>query len=437
MIHIGSMKERTKRERIVPLDDPEFFYIPLTEKFGNKPRPLVKPGDKVSKYQLIAESSEGFSAKIHSPVSGAVTAIRKMTVTGGGKTESIIIKNDFRNGEKAPEGGSSHTVGEQELTPESILQAIEDAGITGLGGAEFPAAMKYRREGRKVRTFIINGTECEPYITADYALMDQRTEEMFKGICLADRILEAEEIIIAIEDEDGELVEKFRALMRSKEYEKFHVAVLPTLYPQGGELQLIKNLTGIEIKKGSIPMDRGMVVSNVGTVYAIYDAIENGRPLVERVITVSGEKAARHGNYLIKVGTPAGHVLRSLGIDPAGYHVIIGGPMMGDHLINPDSPLTKGSIGITVLEKQRFRRLNCIWCGYCVDQCPMRLMPMKYEEFYRKGRISKLEDYNINDCIECGVCEYVCPSNVPLLESIKKGKKELKERENGTDKKTL
>jgi len=425
MIHIPSMKERTKKKKIESIPPPSLVCLPLSAKFGNKPEPIVKVGDKVKRFQVVAEASEGFPAKMHSPVSGTVMAIQNYLQVGGKEEKTIFIQNDFLDTEVEFVLQDYHT-----YTVEDLQRLIKDAGLVGEGGAEFPVGMKYKLDGKTVKTFIINGAECEPYLTSDYAIMSQRTEELFTGIAIANKILKACEIVIGIEEDNKELEDIFAPYLKNKELSNIRVQILPNTYPQGGELQLIRSVTGKEMHNDSVPLDRGIIMNNVGTIFSIYEAVVLHKPCVERVLSVSGEKSKECGNFMVKIGTPVSHIIREVGIPDKDTFVVVGGPMMGKALTELDVPITKGSTGILLLEKKKFKRLNCIWCGYCAEVCPMKLMPMMFDEYYRRGKYKLLPKFSIDSCIDCGTCEYVCPSNVPLLESIQKGKQELKEMEN-------
>lgn len=427
MLHIESLKERTKNKPIEKLVDPPYIYIPLSRKFGDKPEPAVKVGDTVKRYQVVAKAIEGYAAPIHSPVSGWVSDIKECMQVSGEKVLTIIIKNDFLDTEiELPEGDPLN------YSSDEILSIIEDAGIIGAGGAEFPTAKKYQLNGKDVRMFIINGAECEPYMTCDYAIMSQRTREFFTGIGYINKILQAEEVVIGIEENNRDLQELFAPYLEKYKYGKCRLQILPDAYPQGGELQLIESVTGIELANGRVPIEVGIVMSNVGTVYAVYEAVAKRIPMVERVLTVSGEQAEECGNFLIKIGTPVRDIIRAVGEPENGSWVIVGGPMMGKAINDLSVPVTKGSTGLLLLNREKFERLNCIWCGYCVEVCPMYLMPMKYEELYRKKKYKQLKTYSLESCIDCGSCEYICPSNVPLMESIQKGKNKLKEMSDAT-----
>ncbi len=425
MMHIPSMKGVTKDKKIESFKAPPIVYVPLLENFGNVPEPLVLVGEKVKKYQLIGKASKGFSAKIHSSVSGTVTKVYKQLQADGKRSVSVVIENDFQETEWEP---GRHK--KEEYSPEELLEIIEDAGIVGEGGAQYPTTLKYKVKDKNIHTFVINGAECEPYLTADYAIMAEKTKELLEGIHLANKILKAEKVIIGIERQNKELEKMFLSYLGEDKYKNYKIALVSNEYPQGGELQLIKSVVNIEIPKDKRPVDYGIIVSNIGTLYAIYDAVINGKPVVNRIVTISGEKSRNFGNYEIKIGTPISHILDTIEYSEKEPVIISGGPMMGKCIYDYSTPIHKGAAGLLLLKRRHFDRLACISCGYCVDVCPMYLMPMKYEEFYRKRKYSKLKKYNISDCIDCGACEYICPCNVPLLESIHQGKIKLKELEN-------
>lgn len=424
MMHIFSMKGKTKEMLIQPLSDAPFLYMPLLKYGSISPMPVVTAGDQVKQYQLIAGIPEGpsLSANVHSPVSGTVHEIKELPQADGQPALTIVIKNNFK---EIKEG--SIYADSPEYTSEQIIDLIEKAGVVGEGGAQFPTAVKYRLDGRKIDTFIINGVECEPYLTADYALMAERTEKLFEGIRILNKILEAKDIVIAIEEQNKDLLKIFAPFLNRGEYKGFRTVVLPNQYPQGGELQLIKSVIGTELPRGLRPRDVGVMVNNVGTICAVYDAVVNKKPVVSRIITISGEESEYCGNFEVKIGTPVGHILNLLGITTNNKMTVLGGPMMGKAITDWSVPITKGSGGVLFLKKEKFKRSNCISCGYCVGVCPMHLMPMKFEEYFRRKKYFNLEKYSISSCIECAACEYICPSNVPLIESIKEGKMKLKQ----------
>ncbi len=424
-MHIFSRKSVTKKIKIQRILNAPLLYVPLLKSIGEAPQPIVKVGDEVYKAQMIGEAPNDFSANVHAPVSGTIVDIKEHPLADGILVQTIIIKNDFEERviQRPPFNIS-------ELSAEDILSIIRNEGIVGEGGAQFPTVAKYELTGGKVNTFIINGTECEPYLTADYSLMAERTEKLFKGIAIANRVLDASDIVISIEEQNKELSKVFEPFLQKPEYNNFRVAILPNEYPQGGELQLVKSITNVELPRNKRPREVGIIVSNVGTIYAIYKAVVEREPVISRIITISGEELINEGNYEIKIGTPVGHIIKELGISTNNKTVVLGGPMMGKAVLDWSAPITKGSSGVLFFHKEKIKRDSCISCGYCVEVCPMNLMPMKFEENYRRGKYFNLEKYSISSCIECAACEYACPSNVPLIESIKEGKIKLKQLAN-------
>ena len=424
---IESMKHVTKKIGLTTMKDPEFFYVPLSQHIGQVAKETVKIGDYVHRYEKIGEVSGKVSSMVHSPVSGKVTEIIENPAANGKKVKTVVIKNDFKYKEIETEKRRIEEVGT--FRRDEILEIIKEAGIVGEGGAQFPTHVKYDIGYKKIDTFIVNGAECEPYLTADYTIMSNYVEELLGGIKIAEKLLRPREVVIGIEEENIDIAEHIEVIIKQSRLFNVKIQVLPTAYPQGSELQLIRSVTGKEIKKGEIPGNHGVIVSNVGTVKSMYDAFTEGKPLVERVVTVSGEKVKTKGNYLLKVGTPLSHIIEQLNPED-NAKIVFGGPMMGEEVTETSTPVVKGTSGILFLSKDidSVKRENCISCGYCVDVCPMGLMPMKFAESYRKEQYEKLVTvYHLDNCIECGACEYVCPSRVPLIKSIKEGKEKLRE----------
>ena len=424
---IESMKHVTKKTGLTTMKDPEFFYVPLSQHIGQVAKETVKVGDYVHRYEKIGEVSGKVSSMVHSPVSGKVTEIIENPAANGKKVKTVVIKNDFKYKEIETEKRRIEEVGT--FRRDEILEIIKEAGIVGEGGAQFPTHVKYDIGYKKIDTFIVNGAECEPYLTADYTIMSNYVEELLGGIKIAEKLLRPREVVIGIEEENIDIAEHIEVIIKQSRLFNVKIQVLPTAYPQGSELQLIRSVTGKEIKKSEIPGNHGVIVSNVGTVKSMYDAFTEGKPLVERVVTVSGEKVEKKGNYLLKVGTPLSHIIEQLNPED-NAKIVFGGPMMGEEVTETSTPVVKGTSGILFLSKDidSVKRENCISCGYCVDVCPMGLMPMKFAESYRKEQYEKLVTvYHLDNCIECGACEYVCPSRVPLIKSIKEGKEKLRE----------
>ena len=417
------MKDKTKKKKMNQLEEPQFFYISLSQHIGNPAAEIVKTGDYVKRFQLIGESQGNISAKIHSPVSGNVKDIIEKAMPNGANVKTVVIENDFQYTEEETVKREIRNL--SSYSEKELLEIIENAGITGEGGAQFPAHIKYDVKDKRIKNLILNGAECEPYLTCDYTLMKEYTKELFDGIKIICEILKPENIILAID-------EKYSAL--ESEFQKYNtdnvkILTVSDIYPQGSEQLLINSILNKEIPKSKLPAEEGIIVSNVGTVKAVYEAFSYGRPLVERIVTISGEKSGEYGDYIIKIGTPLSHIIKKSGLkdQPENVRMIFGGPMMGNEISDLETGIMKGTSGVLFLSKEidRIERKNCILCGYCSEVCPVYLMPMKFEEFYRKGKYKKLLEFNLNSCIECGACEYICPSRVALIESIKSGKKEL------------
>lgn len=412
-----STKSQTRSKKIVSLAPAPVLSVPLARYFGGAPRPVVSIGQKVMKYQLIACDTGPFSVNVHAPVSGKVIGIRESLLADGTMACLVDIQNDFlETEEKLP------SLDIKNCTPDLLLQRIGEAGIAGAGGAQFPTAVKYQAGGKKIDTLIINGAECEPYLNADYAVMSQQPEKLMAGIGLINRILAAREVVIAIEGHNREL-ERLLVSCASQAGISCRVVLLPDDYPQGSELQLIYAVTGKELPRHMRAAAAGVIVSNVGTVRAVHDAVVCSQPFVSRVVTIAGEGMAQAGNFEIPIGMPVRHILETLSIPYEGKTWVLGGPMMGRPVTDFLTPVTKGTGGLIVLPGLPVRQNPCISCGYCADVCPMRLMPMKYDELRHKGKYGLMEEkYNLSACLECGACAYVCPSRVPLMESIRIGK---------------
>ncbi len=422
IMKIESMKNMTKVLEIEKLQDPKIFHIYLAQHIGQISKETVRVGDFVKRYEKIGEMQGNISSPVHSPVSGQVIDIKEMILPNKKMARTVVIKNDFKDEEIETE---KREISELEnYKKEEILEIIKNSGIVGEGGAQFPTYVKYDIKNKKVKTFIINGAECEPYLTSDYSVMKNFANELIKGIKIVKYLISPKNIVIGIEDENFELKQILKKAILEEKM-KIKIKILPTSYPQGSELQLIAKITGKKIKKGELPINKGVVVSNVSTIKSIYDAFTNGIPLVERIVTISGENLSKIGNYIIKIGTPLEHIIKTL--EPnENSKIIFGGPMMGQEIFENSTATIKGTSGILFLKNEgEIERNNCISCGYCVEVCPMNLMPLEFAEFYEKNEYKMMAKANIMSCIECGSCEYACPSRVPLIESIKNGKETL------------
>lgn len=419
-----SENKLTAEKPIKKMPLPRVVYVPISQHIGIPAEIVVEVKQKVEIGQVIARSGGYVSSNIHAPVAGTVTKLDMIVDTSGYKKQCIVIRTDDKN-------ESNHQETEfplrQEIImePEDILKRIADFGIVGLGGATFPAHVKLHvKEDRQIDCLILNGVECEPYLTADHRLMLEKTDEILVGIRILMRALHVGRAIIGIENNKRDAIDRFRE--RTPKGSGIQIAALQVKYPQGGEKQLIRALLNREVPMNGLPLDVGVVVHNVGTVFAIYQAVQHNRPLMERVVTVTGKKLETPSNFWVRIGTPIADLIAEAGGVPEGTRKIVsGGPMMGKALKNTDVPVTKGTSGILVIpddEASRGEPKSCIRCGECVDVCPMGLEPHLLMNLTEKSLFERASREDILTCIECGSCSYVCPSHRPLLDYIRFGK---------------
>ncbi|WP_111708820.1 electron transport complex subunit RsxC [Lutibacter citreus] len=407
---------------------PKVVNVPIAQHIGIPAEIVVDRKDKVEIGQIIAKSGGFVSSNIHSPVAGTVTKIDQIIDTSGYKKQCIVIRTDAKN-EANFEEVTYPLLKEIKLEPKEIIQRISDFGIVGLGGATFPSQVKLNvKEGTKLDCLIINGVECEPYLTADHRLMLEKAEEIVVGIKILMKALHLKKAVIGIENNKKDAISIFKNIIKKED--GIQVAALQVKYPQGGEKQLVKAILGREVPKNGLPLDVGVIVHNVGTIFAIYEAIQHTKPLTERVVTVTGKHLETPSNFWVKIGTPIKDLIAEVGGLPEGTRKLVnGGPMMGKAIKNTDVPVTKGTSGILVIsedEASRGKSENCIRCGECVSVCPMGLEPHLLMNLSEKGMYEKASNEDIMTCIECGSCSYVCPSNRPLLDYIRFGKNIVK-----------
>lgn len=415
------------RKAIKDLPLPTMVTIPVSQHIGAPAKMLVKRGDEVKVGQLIAQSGGFISANIHSSVSGKIAKIDQVADAGGYRKESIVIKVA---GDEWLEGIDQTTTLNKtiELTPKEIIDKVAEAGIVGLGGATFPAHVKLMvPPGKKAEVLIINAVECEPYLTSDHQLMLEKAEEIVVGIKIVLKALGINKAIIGIENNKEDAVKHFR--MVAKNQPEITVCPLKVQYPQGGEKQLIKATIDKEVPSGALPIEVGAVVQNVGTIFAIYEAVQKNKPLISRIVTVTGKSFGNPSNWRCRIGVSVSDLIEEAGGLPEDTEKIIsGGPMMGKALTNLDTPITKGTSGILLirsLEARRKEMHNCIRCCKCVRVCPMGLEPYLLMQLTERHYNDRLEYENVMDCIECGSCSYTCPSYRPLLDYIRIGKKDV------------
>ncbi len=429
-VHPREYKGITEELPFTNFSVPHTCCIPLQQHIGAPAKPVVEAGDYVSEGQLIGEAQGLVSANVHSSIPGKVREIAEVpTVYGGQKAIVIEAEGEFTSlSEKGPPEEW------RGLSRDAMLQRIRDAGIVGLGGAAFPTAVKLSPPpDKKIDTLIINGAECEPYLTVDDMLMQTFPGEIIEGIEITMSVLGVEAAVIGIEDNKKEAVSILKKAVRDAgKSNAISVRALRTKYPQGAEKQLIYSLTKKMVPSGGLPMDVGIVVQNVGTVYAIRDAVLFNKPLFERYITVSGSLIDKPGNYKVRLGMTIRDIIEECGglkDDPA--KVIIGGPMCGISVFSMDVPVVKGTSGILFLSEKDISLEDyspCIRCGRCVMACPVNMVPCDIGDAVEMNRLDLVENLNPYDCIMCGSCSYICPANRPLSHFIKIAQTRLKKK---------
>lgn len=421
-IHVNGHKEVTNSLGTLLANIPDKVYIPLSQHIGSPCTALVKVGDEVKKGQKIGEGKGFVTAPIHASVSGKVIAIETKAHPGGGYVPCIVIEND-RKEEWAE--SVEPCLNPENLTSEEIRKIVLDAGIVGMGGATFPTHVKYSpNPEKKVEVVLLNGAECEPYLTADHRIMLEKAERIVKGLHYIMNSVNCPKGIIAVEDNKLDAVE---VLQKAAQGEK-GIEVIPfkEKYPQGSEKQLIYAAIGREVPVGGLPLDVGAIVNNVGTAVAIADAVEKGIPLIERIVTVSGTGVQKPANYTVRMGT----LFKDLIEQSGGYtgeiaKVISGGLMMGKTVYTDDMPVIKGTSGIVVLKKedvQEGKEYSCVRCAKCVDACPAFLEPTTLANLSKMERWEEAEANNALSCIECGSCAYVCPAKINIVQHIRRAK---------------
>jgi electron transport complex protein RnfC len=416
------------------------LYIPLSQHIGHAAEPEVKVGDKVLKGQLIGHAEGPISAPVHASSSGTVTAIEERAIPhpSGLPALCVVIETDGYDQWQectpliASQGDNPPSI--DEIGVEQLTEKISQAGVVGLGGALYPSSAKLNTARKKhVDTLIINAAECEPYITCDDVLMRSRPEEIILGIRLIQKFVAAKTCLIGIEDNKPEAYEALKRCIQG--YDKTNgtrldIVQVPTLYPAGGEKQLIQVLTGKEVPSQQLPMDIGIICHNITTAAAVYHAVYRGEPLISRIVTVTGGAVKKPQNIEVPLGTPIRDVLELAELDTEKVDkIIMGGPMMGFALPTIDAPVTKATNCLLITEKNELSTpppaMPCIRCGRCAESCPMSLLPQQMYWYAKARDLEKVQDYNIFDCIECGCCSYECPSNIPLVQYFRYAKNEI------------
>ncbi|MDW7739963.1 MAG: electron transport complex subunit RsxC [Bacillota bacterium] len=419
-IHIPHYKSFTEHKEIKKASLPEEIIIPLLQHTGAPNEPLVKVGDKVKAGQKIGATDKFVSAPVHASLSGTVTAIEPRPFVTGQMIDSIVIAVDKEQDELKLADNDL-----EKVTKEDIINAVKEAGIVGMGGAAFPTAVKLSPPpDKKVDTLIVNGCECEPYLTCDHRIMLEKAKELLQGVKLLMKMLGVEQAFICIEDNKDDAIE---AVRQENDDPGIVLLRMPTKYPQGSEKHLVKAALDREIPSGGLPFDVGCIIQNVGTCVAIYEAVKFNKPLIERVVAVTGQNIKDPQNLLVKIGTPLRHLIEECGgivAEPA--KVVVGGPMTGRAQENLDVPVVKGTTGVVVLPPdmalEDMEYSDCVRCCKCVEHCPMLLYPNQISIYCEAGMIEEAEFWNTMDCIECGICAYVCPSKRPITQLVQRTK---------------
>ncbi len=414
----------TAGEAIKHLPIPESVTIPVTQHIGAPASVIVNKGDYVKTGQLIAAGQGFVSANVHSSVSGKVNKIDSIVDSSGYKQPAVFI--DVEGDEWIDTiDRTSEIITSITLSREEIMKRCYDSGLVGMGGATFPLHVKLKiPEGKKCDILIINGVECEPYLTADHRLMLERGEEVLTGVTILMKALQVEKAMIGIEDNKVDAIAHLTKL--ASDYKGITVHPLQIKYPQGAEKQLIKALIKREVPMGHLPIDVGTVVQNVATAFAVYEAVQKNKPLFERVVTITGKSLSRPGNFIVRTGTPVSKLIEAAGGMPEDTGKIIsGGPMMGKAIVNTSIPVVKGTSGIILVplrESKREEIRPCIRCGKCVSVCALGLEPYLMMKLSEKGFFEKAEIEGIANCMECGSCAYICPAGRPILDYVRLGK---------------
>lgn len=424
-IHVPHYKSFTEHKAIKEASLPEEIIIPLLQHTGAPNEPLVKVGDKVKAGQKIGATDKFVSAPVHASLSGTVTAIEPRPFSTGQMIDSIVIAVD-KNQDKLELANNDL----DKVSKEDIVNAVKEAGIVGMGGAAFPTAIKLSPPPDKtVDALIINGCECEPYLTCDHRLMLEKPAELLQGIKLLMKMLSVEKAYLCIEDNKDDAIE---AVRQENDDPNIVLLRMPTKYPQGSEKHLVKAALDREIPSGGLPFDVGALIQNVGTCVAIYEAVKYNKPLIERVVAVTGQNLKDPQNLMVKIGTPLAHVIDECGgIVEEPAKVVVGGPMTGRAQETLNVPVVKGTTGVVVLPPdmalEDMEYSDCVRCCKCVEHCPMLLYPNQISIYCEAGMIEDALEWNTMDCIECGICAYVCPSKRPITQLVQRTKPLIRE----------
>ena len=424
-VHPEGRKELSASAPLTAMALPAQVAVPLRQHIGAPCKPLVAVGETVCMGQKIGDG-EGLCVPVHAPVSGVVEAIEDRPHPGGGTCPAIIIKNDFLD---TPHHTLKPHANPEQLAPAELVSILRESGLVGMGGAAFPTDIKSKTGMGYTGVLILNACECEPYITADDALLRARSGDVLRGLALLARILNPDQTVIGIEDNKPEAAAILRETL--KDIPGVELRVLPTRYPQGAEKQLIQAVTGRQVPSGGLPKDVGCAVFNAATAFAAYRAVYEGVPLIERVVTVTGEGVKEPRNLIVRVGTSFQEVIGTAGgLGDDVWKVLSGGPMMGVAQGDLSVPVTKAVNAVLCLSSAQNGESAhpvCIRCGKCLEVCPMGLEPLYLSRSSNAGDVDALTRLHLTDCIECGCCAYACPGKVPLVQGFRAGKRAMKE----------
>lgn len=423
-VHPPDRKSYSSNKPIKNALIPRTMVVPLSQHLGKPSEIAVEVGEEVREGMVLGKASGFISVPVHSPVPGRVKEIRNVYLPNGMKSQAVVIEME---GEFDRSGKDTETREWKDLSVKELLDIIIENGIVGLGGATFPTHVKFSiPKGKKAEVFVINGVECEPYLTIDHRLMLEKSDELIEGIKIIRKILEPERIVIGIEENKPDAI----SLMEQKAREHdipLEVIPLKLKYPQGDEKLLLKAVTGREVPSGGLPIEIGAVVSNAGTVFAIYEAVVHKKPLIERHVTVSGGAIKNPSNLKVRIGTPIGDLIEECGgFTETPAKIVVGGPMTGFAVYDLDTPVIKGTSGVLALtakETNSAARTACISCGRCIEACPMGLNPTTLFKKVDHLDYDEALEIGLMDCRECGSCGYVCPAHIPLVQGIKLGKR--------------
>ncbi len=426
-VHPAEHKEQTEHLPLQRLPFVRTYTIPLSQHIGAPCKPVVNAGDSVTRGQVVAQPGGFVSQTLHSPVTGTVRDIALRRLPNGQMGRALEIEADpFSTQELA----AGEPINWRKLSLSEFIANVQQAGLVGMGGAAFPTHVKYKLpEGKRCERLVINGCECEPYLTCDHRVMLERAADLVRGIEILMTKLEADDAYIGVELNKPDAIAMLQEA--AAPFEHIHVRPLKVKYPQGAEKMLIKALFGEEVPAGKLPLDLNIVVNNVGTMVALADWFDRRLPVVERALTVAGPGVERPANLIVPLGTPVREVMRSCGLSHATREVVMGGPMMGMSLASLDVPVLKGTSGLLAFTESAINHPTeyaCVRCGQCLEACGNFLNPSRLARLARAGRYDELEKSYVLDCVECGACTYTCPSGVPIVHLIRAAKAALRER---------